>query len=164
MSGDGRDVVTPISVTEWFANFYRDHRALVRRLSKSNAVIRDSVVDAASLESLREMSNPSSYPGYGPIECVCEPGDLILIPNGWWHIALNEAPSIALTANYVSNQNLLNVCQFLTEEGNDALEHAFRSQVDKKLPGLIDRLMSQQVQLEEQRHVSKPVSLWASMC
>lgn len=46
-------------------------------------------------------------------ECVCEPGDLIFIPCGWWHSVINLEDSVAITQNYVSRTNLLDVLKFM---------------------------------------------------
>lgn len=46
-------------------------------------------------------------------ECVCEPGDIIFVPCGWWHSVINLEDSVAVTQNYVSRTNLLEVLKFL---------------------------------------------------
>lgn len=39
----------------------------------------------------------------GVIECVTRPGDVIFVPSGWWHTAINLEPvNVAITQNYVS--------------------------------------------------------------
>lgn len=47
-------------------------------------------------------------------ECICEPGDIIFVPCGWWHFVINLEDSIAITQNYVSECNLPNVLKFLS--------------------------------------------------
>ena len=76
-SADGADVAQPLSIVEWFANFY-DADDSKRRL-----------------------------------ECVCEPGDVLFVPSGWWHLALNLTECIAVTQNFVSRANLRKVLAFL---------------------------------------------------
>ena len=56
--------------------------------------------------SLRELR----HRGY---ECICEPGDIMFVPCGWWHFVINLEDSIAITQNYVSRCNLLKVVKFL---------------------------------------------------
>ncbi|KAG5475368.1 hypothetical protein LSCM1_03481 [Leishmania martiniquensis] len=46
-------------------------------------------------------------------ECICEPGDIMFIPCGWWHFVINLEDSIAITQNYVSRCNLPKVMKFL---------------------------------------------------
>ncbi|KAG5475627.1 hypothetical protein LSCM4_04209 [Leishmania orientalis] len=46
-------------------------------------------------------------------ECICEPGDIIFVPCGWWHYVINLEDSIAITQNYVSRCNLPKVIKFL---------------------------------------------------
>nr|CCC52713.1 conserved hypothetical protein [Trypanosoma vivax Y486] len=47
-------------------------------------------------------------------ECICEPGDIIFVPCGWWHFVINLEDSVAITQNYVSECNLPNVIKFLS--------------------------------------------------
>lgn len=46
-------------------------------------------------------------------ECVCEPGDIMFVPCGWWHSVINLEDSVAITQNYVSRTNLFDVLKFL---------------------------------------------------
>ncbi|GIL98133.1 hypothetical protein Vretimale_3593, partial [Volvox reticuliferus] len=78
-SPDGADVATPLSLTEWFVNFY-----------------------AATREGKTR-----------PIEFVARPGDLLFVPRGWWHCALNLEESCALTQNFVSEVGLPATLAFL---------------------------------------------------
>lgn len=84
-SADGADVATPVSLVEWFLNFY-----------------------AATKEGKVK-----------PIECVVRAGELIFVPSGWWHLALNLEESVAITQNYVSRANLPAVLKFLASKRED---------------------------------------------
>jgi Cupin-like domain len=59
----------------------------------------------------------------GAIECVCEEGELLYVPNRWWHSVMNieglkayNVDSIAITQNFVDEHNLPNVIDFLTNK------------------------------------------------
>jgi oxalate decarboxylase/phosphoglucose isomerase-like protein (cupin superfamily) len=67
-SADGAEVTSPVSIMEWFMNFYGACKTWEKR----------------------------------PIECVCRTGEVVFVPNGWWHLVINLEESIAITQNYVS--------------------------------------------------------------
>lgn len=48
-----------------------------------------------------------------PVECVVHAGEILFVPHGWWHMAINLEESIAITQNYVSTINLPHVLKFL---------------------------------------------------
>eukprot|EP00803_Ostreobium_quekettii_P005108 evm.model.scf_611.4 EVM.evm.TU.scf_611.4 scf_611:63945-73681(+) len=84
-SEDGADVATPLSLLEWFLNFYGEWQQ-------------------------QEVQ---------PLECVVHAGELIFVPRGWWHMAINLEESIAVTQNYVSAVNLPHVLRFLGSKSSD---------------------------------------------
>ena len=67
-SSDGSEVASPVSITEWFMNFYAQTKHWKKR----------------------------------PVECICRAGEVLFVPNGWWHLVVNLEDSIAITQNYVS--------------------------------------------------------------
>lgn len=67
-SPDGAEVACPVSIIEWFMNFYGATKNWKKK----------------------------------PIECICRAGEVIFVPNGWWHLVINLEESIAITQNYVS--------------------------------------------------------------
>jgi len=87
----------PISIGEWFLTYFDEH---VKCRSDPDITRR-------------------------PLECTAEPGDVLFVPHGWWHMVLNigddedlssdddRGVSIALTRNYVSASNLPDVLRFL---------------------------------------------------
>lgn len=78
-SADGADVAAPLSLIEWFLNFYGAARAAKVK----------------------------------PLEAVVGPGEVLFVPTGWWHLALNVEACVAVTQNYVSAANLPAVLRFL---------------------------------------------------
>jgi hypothetical protein len=142
-----REVVTPVSVAEWFVNHYNEHSALMNDHPKVNASNRsmkpllsnNNDDDDAALD---EQPCVTDYTDYSPIECICEAGEMIYIPHHWFHTALNLTESVALTGNHVTQQNLLATLDFLKVDGNSVLLDAFQKAVELKHPGLIERLRS----------------------
>ncbi|KAG2446007.1 hypothetical protein HXX76_000610 [Chlamydomonas incerta] len=78
-SPDGADVATPVSLTEWFVNFYPECAEMKVK----------------------------------PVEFVARPGELLFVPRGWWHCALNLTDSCAITQNFVSAVGLQATLSFL---------------------------------------------------
>jgi len=85
---DGAEVTQPVSLIEWFSNFYGE----LRRLADSN-------------------------PAFDLQEGTCGPGDAVFIPCGWWHCVLNlDDDTIGLTQNYASESQVHSVRRFLREK------------------------------------------------
>lgn len=51
--------------------------------------------------------------GVPVLEAVQRPGEVVYVPHGWFHIVLNLSQSVALTHNYVSEENVYHVMKFL---------------------------------------------------
>jgi hypothetical protein len=84
-SEDGADVAVPISTGEWLLSFWSDH--LERR--------KDPDISKR------------------PLEIIVQPGEVIFVPHGYWHMVLNLDMCVALTHNYVSTSNLSDCLHFL---------------------------------------------------
>lgn len=74
-SSDGSHVTAPVSVIEWFTNFYN----------------RETILEG------------------GGLEATVHPGEIVYVPSGWWHCVLNLDMSIAITQNFVSEANVVDV-------------------------------------------------------
>ena len=46
-------------------------------------------------------------------EGICNEGEVLHVPSGWWHLVVNLSPSIAITQNFVPEKHLGNVLDFL---------------------------------------------------
>ena len=169
VSTDGRDVVTPISVTEWLLHYYGQHSQLLHSAPYHPLPL------PTPCPPLSSVSSPTSYPAshYGAHECLHEAGEVLFIPHGWWHLAVNVTPSVAVTQNVVTEQNLLDVRQFLREEGNAALGEAFERRLSEAHPGLVEQLEKTREEVDRWRRQAEEgtdkvksrtsSSSWASM-
>jgi hypothetical protein len=109
----GSEVTTPISLTEWFFNYYPE-------VSKHE---------------------------YKPVEAICREGELLFVPNRWWHCVMNLEPSIAITQNFVGDENLKDVLKFLKYKPEQVsgychgnLYHDFTAALQEKEPQVWDRV------------------------
>ncbi|XP_052174512.1 arginine-specific demethylase JMJ22 [Diospyros lotus] len=135
-SPDGAEVACPVSIIEWFMNFYDATKKWKKK----------------------------------PIECVCKAGEVIFVPNGWWHLVINLEDSIAITQNFVSRRNLLNVLDFLMRPNADTLVSGtrdrvklfdkFKNAIEASFPGLIDQLA---IKVEEKKIQQKKLTFWESV-
>ncbi|KAK6232376.1 hypothetical protein SCA6_002449 [Theobroma cacao] len=134
-SPDGAEVACPVSIIEWFMNFYGTTKNWKKR----------------------------------PIECICKAGEVIFVPNGWWHLVINLEESIAITQNYVSRRNLLNVLDFLKKPNASELVSGtrdrinlyekFKNAMEASFPGTIDELS----QKAEEKKAQQKLSFWDSV-
>jgi len=86
-SSDGADVTVPISTGEWLLSFWSQH-----------------------LEA-RKHRDPTQR----PLETIVQPGEVVFVPHGYWHMVVNLDDCIALTHNYVSTSNLADCLKFLRD-------------------------------------------------
>ena len=77
--------------------------------------------------------------GIKPLEVTQRPGEVIYIPNGWWHIVRNETFTIALTENFGNHP-----------DGNEALHREF-SKWDKRSADVWWKWYSAQHQQQQQQ-------------
>ena len=79
--------------------------------------------DASSLQWYFSVY-PQLAPQERPLEFIQEPGDVIFIPSGWWHMVLNLETTVSVTQNFVDSWNLGNVNSEL-ERGDPNLQGYF---------------------------------------
>jgi len=98
-SPDGAEVAQPVSLVEWYGSFY-EH------------AYRGSGEETPTFSETdpRERETPALE---GPLEGTCGPGDVLFVPSGWWHAALNLEPCVAVTQNFCSPRTLPRVLRFL---------------------------------------------------
>lgn len=125
-SPDGADVVSPVSLVEWFLKFYdQTHQGHSR-----------------------------------PVEGIVRAGEVLFVPQGWWHLAMNLEETVAVTQNFVSRINLQTVLHLLRSRRSDllsgcmlkdrgTLHDRFLSALQQQHPQLVDQVSSETKALPE---------------
>lgn len=63
----------------------------------------------------------------GCMEGICEAGEVLHVPSGWWHLVVNLDPATAITQNFVPKAHLRSVVKFLDRKRNQV--SGFKSDV-----------------------------------
>lgn len=87
LGGEGSDVATPVSVLEWYADHWPAHLARAKR----------GGADA-------------------PVAGLQRPGDVVVVPAGWWHQVLNLEDSVAVTHNCVTPSGLSDALELARDD------------------------------------------------
>ncbi|CAJ0603157.1 unnamed protein product [Cylicocyclus nassatus] len=73
------------------------------------------------------------YPVY---ECRQKPGEIVFVPNGWWHATINEDDTIAIAQNFCSPVTLSVVYPSIRKK-KPALAKVFLERINEKHPELL---------------------------
>jgi len=91
VSPDEAEVTSPLSISEWFWSYFNDAWATY------------------SPDSPDPSSRGKMVVG------ICEAGEIVYVPSGWWHLVVNLDFSVAVTQNYVSSIELPKVLAFMRD-------------------------------------------------
>jgi hypothetical protein len=93
----------------------------------------------------------------GCMEGVCEEGEVLHVPSGWWHLVVNLRPSIAITQNFVPQAHLVKVLAFLKNKSdqvsgfpNDVTDpfKTFVQKLQKHHPSALEEALLKMEQLQ----------------
>ncbi|KAN0065828.1 hypothetical protein ACQY0O_000958 [Thecaphora frezii] len=93
VSADEAEITAPLSIAEWLIGFAEETR---KTYGPSAARPGDRVL----------------------LEVVCEAGEVLYVPSGWWHLVVNLEESVALTQNFVSPPELGVVLDFMKNKAD----------------------------------------------
>ena len=125
-SADGSAVVQPVTLVEWYMNFYGHVYETDNNESETDEDDNESETDEEKKKDEEdEEANCSSrrrrrrdggdMRPRRVMEGICGPGDVLFVPSGWWHTALNLEECVAVTQNFCSPRTLPRVLRFLED-------------------------------------------------
>ncbi|KAJ0313612.1 hypothetical protein COL516b_000552 [Colletotrichum fioriniae] len=82
------------------------------------------------------------------VEGICQEGEILHVPSGWWHLVVNLESGIALTQNFVPKNQLSEVILFLKDKPDQV--SGFKQEVADPYALFIERLRQEQPDLLEQ--------------
>lgn len=100
--------------------------------------------------------------GFEPYECIVNPGEVMFVPSGWWHMVINLETSIAITQNYVTSANLAHVVRFLHSKPDQVSGY---HDCERLCSDFVDALARERPDLFPvvQKAKEAPVSLWKQL-
>lgn len=116
---DGATVAQPVTLVEWYAGFY-EHAYEYADLEETSGDesddddAEDGAEPSDGAERSREKgSRVKNREKYSVREGTCRAGDVLFVPSGWWHAALNLTETAAVTQNFCSPRTAPRTLRFL---------------------------------------------------
>ncbi|KAK4244803.1 hypothetical protein C7999DRAFT_16965 [Corynascus novoguineensis] len=96
-------------------------------------------------------------------EGICNAGEILHVPSGWWHLVVNLEDGIALTQNFVPQSHLGGVLSFLKEKADQV--SGFEKAISDPYGLFVNRLREEQPSLLEEglKQLSERKRRWDSV-
>ncbi|KAB8268781.1 hypothetical protein BDV30DRAFT_243003 [Aspergillus minisclerotigenes] len=84
----------------------------------------------------------------GCIEGICQEGEILHVPSGWWHLVVNIEPAIAITQNFIPRAHLSAALDFLSNKADQI--SGFRKDVHNPYEQFVNKMREAHPNLLEQ--------------
>ncbi|GAB1198925.1 hypothetical protein APSETT444_008255 [Aspergillus pseudonomiae] len=84
----------------------------------------------------------------GCIEGICQEGEILHVPSGWWHLVVNIEPAIAITQNFIPRAHLTAALDFLSNKADQI--SGFRKDVHNPYEQFVNKMHEAHPDLLEQ--------------
>ena len=84
----------------------------------------------------------------GCVEGICNEGEVLHVPSGWWHLVVNLDASIAITQNFVPRSHLQGVLSFLKDKPDQV--SGFKKDVIDPYETFVEKMQIEHPELLEQ--------------
>ncbi|KAE8309113.1 hypothetical protein BDV41DRAFT_458567 [Aspergillus transmontanensis] len=74
----------------------------------------------------------------GCIEGICQEGEILHVPSGWWHLVVNIEPAIAITQNFIPRAHLSAALDFLSNKADQI--SGFRKDVHNPYEQFVNKM------------------------
>jgi hypothetical protein len=74
----------------------------------------------------------------GCVEGICNAGEVLHVPSGWWHLVVNLEASLAITQNFVPESHLAGVLSFLSDKREQV--SGFRKEISDPYRMFMERM------------------------
>lgn len=75
----------------------------------------------------------------GCMEGICDQGEVLHVPSGWWHLVVNLTASLAITQNFVPEAHLCEVLAFLKDKPQQV--SGFRSEIENPYQAFVHKML-----------------------
>ncbi len=97
----------------------------------------------------------------GCLEGICNEGEVLHVPSGWWHLVVNLEPAIAITQNFVPRSHVGSVVDFLKRKADQV--SGFKEGVVDPFQLFMSRLKERHPELVPDLGASSRKRKWADV-